>query len=974
MLWQQVQLTDGLSWPSISFAILFGSLLLASYVLWRRYLSRRLLLQRVVELEQLSAAGREIVASELDVAALCALITQEAQKVIDNKTFQVGLFTGVFYKIMFWTIDGRPQETPQLFNLTDNPGIVGWIRNSKEPLLVHDFLKEAHTLPAAPRYISDTPPRAAIFIPMVRGDKVIGIIAAQSAQPGRFSEEDLRRVMILANQAAAAIANAHLYEEAQMRAAHLELVRKIAHQVNAVTEPEAIFDQVVRLTHEMFGFHPVNIFGIHPATGDAVLQASSLPELAHKHSHVPQGQGIVGSAVKSRQTIIVNNTSEDQRFLPPGSFTAAHLPPARAEMAIPLLVNNEVLGVLDVNSEQTGVFTPTEQTVLEALAAEVASAIHKAQQLAQQRERAWLTTAQLQVAAALSQHVTLEEIADSITRIIPILTGASLCGIMLWDEETAVYHGATLYTGSGHKIKNFARRQCAIGSWSALDAVHVGHLPLTTQHSPPWLRQHSQTPLHALTIYPLATKENRMGILFVDKPEDGHDTQAKQAQWQTELLENISGQTSRAIENAYLRQAQQEEAWVNTVLLQIAEAVNSRIELEEILTTITRLVPMLVGVESVIILIWDEENQVFQAGPSHGISKMGRGLIETLDLDQDEVPALIHLTTSQSPQMPFYIMRPSPWIEKMMGTPHAHVFPLHARGQLVGAMMVGTKARNGRTLPGRRLSILNGIAQQAATAVVNSQLYQEAAERSRLAQELDVARDIQASLIPDGSPDIPGCSIASFWRAARQVSGDFYDFIPLHSGDWGIVIADVADKGFPAALFMALSRTILRTVALNRHDPAEVLMRVNDILTSEAQSDLFVTVFYAVWQPHSKTLLYANGGHNPPLLLRSNGKARLLSGDGMALGILPGIEIEARSVRLQPNDTLLFYTDGVTEAMNEDFDEFGIERLRLAAQSARHLDAPGIVAAITDNVQLHAGDTPQFDDITLVVLKRKRDA
>ncbi|MCB8968427.1 MAG: SpoIIE family protein phosphatase, partial [Ardenticatenaceae bacterium] len=601
---------------------------------------------------------------------------------------------------------------------------------------------------------------------------------------------------------------------------------------------------------------------------------------------------------------------------------------------------------------------------------EVASAIHKAQQLTQQQERAWLTTAQLQVAAALSSDASLEEITDGITRLTPILTGASLCGMMLWDEETAVYQGTSLYSANGHKITSFAQHTCKIGNWHALDAVHIGHTPLTTHQMPLWLHTLNGASSHALTLYPLRATGGTLGVLFVEHSETHDNGAGTPHRLQKELLENIASQVSRAVENAYLRQAQQEEAWVNTVLLQVAEAVNSRIELAEILQTITRLVPMLVGIESVIILIWDEENRVFQAGPSYGISKMGRGLIETLELDHTEIPALIHITSSQVPQMPFYIIQPSPWLEKMMGTPHAHVFPLHSRGRLVGAMLVGTSLQDGRSLPTRRLNILNGIAQQAATAVVNYQLYQEAAERDRLAQELNVAREIQASLIPDGSPDIPGCSVASFWQAARQVSGDFYDFIPLRNGDWGIVVADVADKGIPAALFMALSRTILRTVALNRHDPAEVLVRVNDIINGESQSDLFVTMFYAVWQPRSNTLLYANGGHNPPLLLRHNGKARLLSGDGMALGILPGIEVESRAIRLQANDMLLFYTDGVTEAMNEDFDEFGLERVRLAAIGARHRDATGVVAAITQSIQLHAGDTPQFDDITLVVLKR----
>src|SRR5690606_38473860 len=214
------------------------------------------------------------------------------------------------------------------------------------------------------------------------------------------------------------------------------------------------------------------------------------------------------------------------------------------------------------------------------------------------------------------------------------------------------------------------------------------------------------------------------------------------------------------------------------------------------------------------------------------------------------------------------------------------------------------------------------------------------------------------------------CSVASFWQAARQVSGDFYDFLPLSDGLWGIIVADVADKGVPAALFMALSRTVLRTIAFSRRDPDLVLQRANEIICNDTTSDLFVTVFYATYDPQQERWLYANAGHSPPLLLRHNGQVELLSGVGMALGVLEQIPIEGMSVTFRPGDTVLFYTDGVTEALNEDYDEFGLERLRLAASSAINGDAHAVMNAITTAVRDFAGDTPQTDDVTLVVMKR----
>jgi serine phosphatase RsbU (regulator of sigma subunit)/putative methionine-R-sulfoxide reductase with GAF domain len=939
-----------------------------------------MLLRRVAELEALSAAGRAIVASELDVTALCELIAVEAGKVIENRTFQVGLFENQFYRIMFWTIDNQQQEVPQAFDINKEEGLIGWVRQSQSPLLIRDFQRDLRSLPASPRYISQDPPRSAIFIPLVSGDETIGVVAAQSDQPNRFSEEDLRRLMILANQSAAAIANARLYEQERMRAAHLELVGQIARQVNAVQDLEEIFNQVVKLTQDTFNFFPVNIFGIDPQSNDAILQASSDQAILPYSAHLRAGRGIVGAASFTHETIVSNNTAEDPRFVATlDEISGEATLNTKAEIAIPLIVDNQVLGVLDVQSPTVGVFTEIEKTVLEALAAEVASAIHKAQQLAWQQGQAWITTAQLQVAEAISRSRDLDEILSAITLLTPMLVGVSRCCILLWDNELQIYWGAASSAANSATEDAFAKVSVRIGDWHALDAVHVGQQSLNTQQIPPWFTDppaESSIAERGLQLHPLIVSgaSQPQGVLVVDQFEATPRLQegSQPGERRQELLLNIVQQAAQAIESARLRIAQQEEAWVNTALLQVAEAVNSLIDLNEILDTIVRLVPMLVGVQSVMILIRDDEREIFVPGPSFGIGTMGRGLLATLEINDQEFRAMTSSkAAAQFPSEIVYSIRLPGWLETVLETHAAHAFPLNAQGRLVGAMMVGMPSDSHQPLSMRRLNILNGIAQQAATAVVNNQLYKESAERARLQQELNVAHEIQASFLPEGNPDIPGCDVASFWQAARQVSGDFYDFLPRSDGSWGIVIADVADKGVPAALFMALSRTILRTVGFNRRDPGQVLTRVNEIINIDAESDLFVTVFYAIWDPKTKVISFANGGHNPPIIMNKKGEPRLLKAPGIALGVLPDINIATHTVRLEREDTLILYTDGVTEAINEDYDEFGMERLYLTARAARRRNAQSMVKAISDSIQDHAGGTPQFDDVTLVILKRE---
>lgn len=988
------------------FALVVAALVVAAVVfasfLMRRRRSRRVLMERVAELEALSAAGRALVAAELDLDALCGLIAEQAGQVIDNRTFQVGLFDEGYYEIHYWTIDGQPQPVPQSFDLRaegaelgEAGGLVGWVRDNRQPLLVRDFAREMDQLPARPTYVSAAPPRSALFLPLISGGQTIGIVAAQSRDPNHFSDQDLQRLTILANQAAAAIANAQLFDQARTRAAHLELVTQIAQKVNAAEDPEEVLEQVVNLTCRTFGFHPVSVFGVEPALREVIVQASSMGEIAPRGQggpeqpapplRLPLGKGIVGTAAATRQTVVANSAVEGERFLFALDGLSPDLTPnTQAEIAIPLIVNNELLGVLDVQSEQVGAFGSTEQMVLEALAAEVASAIYKARQLAREQEQAWLTTAQLQVAEAIGRHDDRDEMLTAVARLVPILAGVGLCGFLLWDEDNESYYGVTLFDDNGDEDETFCGLELRVGDWSPLDAVHVGNQALTTTHLPTWLRQERP---ECLRLYPLLSGPGkRLGVMFVDLPareacaegESEELTRRSSAWYRQELVNNINRQASQALESAYLRTAQQEEAWVNTALLQVAEAVNSLTDLNEILDSIVRLVPLLVGVDAVFILVWDEARQIFQAGPSYGVSTMGRGLVETLEIDRDEFLAMtpqlaIDFNAPRLSSTAYYGMRVPSWLETVLNTSIAYNFPLIARGRLVGAKIVGLqRKRLGQTpFTARRINILNGIAQQAATAVVNNQLYRESADRARLQQELDVAHTIQASFLPDGSPNIPGCSVATHWQAARQVGGDFYDFLALNDDKWGVVIADVADKGVPAALFMALSRTILRTVAFSREDPAHVLMRANEIIGREARSDLFVTVFYGIWDPNSERFTYANAGHNPPLLLQPNGSFQALPGNGIALGVLPEIQMQSRSMALRPGETIILYTDGVTEALNEDFDEFGLERLQVAARAAARRPVSDIVRHINTSIRDHTGQTPQSDDMTLIILKRQ---
>lgn len=296
---------------------------------------------------------------------------------------------------------------------------------------------------------------------------------------------------------------------------------------------------------------------------------------------------------------------------------------------------------------------------------------------------------------------------------------------------------------------------------------------------------------------------------------------------------------------------------------------------------------------------------------------------------------------------------------------------LKVEDRVLGVLDVQNKTPH--TFDDDDLFVLQTLADQVAIAIEDAHLYQQALERERLEQELSVALDIQTSLLPATLPDIAGWDIAAAWQPARNVAGDFYDLIPLRDGRWGVLIADVSDKGVPAALFMALTRTLLRAMAIGKNTPAAALERANDLILADAQTNMFVTVFYAVLDPVASRVAYVNAGHVPPLLYQAEtGSIATLHAHGIALGVIPEIELEQHTVTLRPGDLVVLYTDGITEAINVDFEEFGQERLARLIFEHHSAPAENLISVIEGALHDFVGDQPPFDDRALLVLRRIR--
>ena len=297
--------------------------------------------------------------------------------------------------------------------------------------------------------------------------------------------------------------------------------------------------------------------------------------------------------------------------------------------------------------------------------------------------------------------------------------------------------------------------------------------------------------------------------------------------------------------------------------------------------------------------------------------------------------------------------------------------PLVSQGELIGLLNLGSRrSEQEYTSDDRRL--LSSLATQAAPALRVAQLVQqqqiEASERERIAQELRVARVIQQTLLPKDIPQHPDWSIAAHWQPARAVSGDFYDFIPFPDGKLALVVADVTDKGVPAALVMATTRSILQAVTEHFSAPGKVLERTNDMLCPHIPTNMFVTCLYALLDPSSGHMRFANAGHNLPYLRTENGVVELRA-RGMPLGLMPEMEYEENEVTLSPGNELFLYSDGLVEAHNTEGEMFGFPRLRELLAAGEFQD--GLIRGLLEELSLFTGPGwEQEDDVTFVTLER----
>jgi serine phosphatase RsbU (regulator of sigma subunit) len=453
------------------------------------------------------------------------------------------------------------------------------------------------------------------------------------------------------------------------------------------------------------------------------------------------------------------------------------------------------------------------------------------------------------------------------------------------------------------------------------------------------------------------------------------------------LLQGIAHQAAITLENLRLIESSQEEAYVTAVLLQVAQAAVSQNELADILETIVQLMPILVGIDACVVYLWDKQREIFYPAQVLAESRQQEEELSQLSYARNEFNLLSLVFENDQfylcglPDSPpeqrswaeIECLQPDFFTEKsrpMAGT-WLMGFPLSVKGEIFGVMVAKQKGLLSG-LQDRRIEIINGIAQQTALAIQNDRVKQERVERERVNREFSLAREIQETFLPARLPVFPGWEIDTRWQTARQVGGDFYDIFRLSGDRAGLVIADVSDKGMPAALYMTVTRTLIRANISDTRLPSAVLEKVNRQLHNSAPNSMFITVVYAIISLKSGEMVYCNAGHNRPVLLRTTaGKIETLLSGGSALGVFEKVALVNHTIRVEPGDEVLFYTDGVTESISPSTSAlFGEEHLDQVVASATGQGVCALLDRLDQALLSFREGSPPSDDVTLLAIQR----
>ncbi len=409
------------------------------------------------------------------------------------------------------------------------------------------------------------------------------------------------------------------------------------------------------------------------------------------------------------------------------------------------------------------------------------------------------------------------------------------------------------------------------------------------------------------------------------------------------------------------------------MLLDITKKISRSLDLQEVLNLVMDTLDSLIPYDAAGIFVLKsedkaslapgEEPRVFQTEAVRGYD-----IDELSDLHMKLGEGIIgHVALTSEPFISPDVRKEPLYINAREETRSEMVAPIISNDEVIGVFDLESDELNAYS--NDDLEVLMLLASQVAIIIEKVMLHEQLIEKKRLEGQLEVARQVQLELLPASDPTLEGFDISAYNFPTEEVSGDYYDWVRIYDDQIGLVVADVSGKGVPAALLMAFLRASLRAATHIGYAPHISMAKVNYLLWESIERNQYVTAFYGILDASNRTLAYTNAGHNPPLLLDSEGNAEFLTRGSIPLGIFRDTRYHEYYLTLAPNELFVLYTDGVTEASNLSGEEFGPERLAQSVKAASHLNAKDLIAAVQKDVIEWTEGLGAMDDITFFVIK-----
>ncbi|MDD5543622.1 MAG: SpoIIE family protein phosphatase [Acidobacteriia bacterium] len=570
-------------------------------------------------------------------------------------------------------------------------------------------------------------------------------------------------------------------------------------------------------------------------------------------------------------------------------------------------------------------------------------------------ERSRILTTMVEIGREINAILDLDALLPKIAQLVRQIVNYQIFAILLLNDDAEEFR---FRFSIGHDEKVIRSMRLRMGEGLIGTAAAEKRVILVGEVSQDARYLKAYDSVRSEMVVPLISKNRVIGLLDIESPEPHFFTAYHQ-----HVFELLGSQIAIAIENASLYERTRNQAEMLSTLFALSEQMTGILNLEELLRKLAEMLKPVIDYDFFAVMLIDERENVLKTRFSFKFDQrtqeklripVGDGLVGEAAATRKAV------RVNDVEKDPRYIC-----VNKE--TRSELVIPLIHQERSIGVLDL--ESRRGNYFTKEHEQILTMLASQIATAIENARLYEHVSrQEARMEREMQFAREIQYQLVSDEIPHVPGLEIAAEFRPARIIGGDLYDFIPYEGSKLAIAVGDGVGKGAPAALYSAMTSGIIRTRATRQYSPAEMLARVNWSLCQRRVEGRYMTLCYAVWDSETRHLVIANAGLPKPVYCKKN-SVELLEVSGVPLGLFDDVVYEELSVHLEPGEMVVFYSDGISEAMTREDVEFGTERLLQAIGNHCDLDPAALKDVLFSAVLDFAHGAPQHDDQTVVVLR-----